>query len=286
MANEVIRFMAKNKDKEKPFFCNWWTYSIHGGPQTTSALQKKYEMKIASLPPEYPQRHPVTAGLVEQWDAAIGKVLDAIDSLGIAGNTVIVLGSDNGGWVWPSGKLGINMSSNAPLRSGKSSIYEGGTRVPLVIIWPGHTSPGSKTDAIITGTDYYPTLLAMIGKNPVHGAAIDGVNQVPALLGKAGTRDVFCYIPFPGRDFNGPGAWVRKGDWKLLIRFDRNDDFSDQLELYDLKNDVGENENLAIKYPQKAHGLEKILRQQLKEYNAVLPVNNPKFDPQARLPQE
>ncbi|MCL4484308.1 MAG: sulfatase [Bacteroidetes bacterium] len=285
MASEVIRFMAKNKDKDKPFFCNWWTYSIHGGPQTTPALQKKYEKKIASLPTDYPQRHPLTAGLVEEWDAAIGKVLNAIDSLGIANNTIIVLGSDNGGWVWPSGKLkDVNMSSNAPLRSGKSSIYEGGTRVPLVIIWPGHVKPGSKTDAIFTGTDFYPTLLAMIDKKPRPGAALDGVNQVPALLGESGSREVICYIPFPGRDYNGPGAWVRKGDWKLLVRFDRNNDFSDKLELFNLKEDVGENNNLASTYPHKAHELEKILREQLKGYKAVLPVKNPKFDPKAEVP--
>jgi len=283
IATEVIRFMAKNKNA--PFFCNWCPYSIHGDPETTQELREKYEKKIASLPVDYPQRHPLTAGLIEQYDAAIGKVLNAINSLGIADNTIIVLGSDNGGWVWPSGIKDLNMSSNAPLRSGKSSIYEGGTRVPLVIIWPGHIKPGSSTNALFTGTDFYPTVLDMIGEKPTPGAAIDGISQVPVLLGKPATREVVCYIPFPGRDYEGPGAWIRKGDWKLLIRFDRNQDFSDKLELYNLKTDVGETENIALKYPKKVKELENKLRTQLKEYKAVLPVKNPKFDSNAKKPR-
>jgi len=246
----------------------------------------KYQQKISTLPSDYHQQHPVTAGLIEQWDTALGKILDVLEQLGIAKRTIVVLYSDNGGWVLPSGEIkDLPMTSNAPLRAGKSSLYEGGTRVPLVIVWPGHVEPGSSSGAIFSGIDLYPTFLAMLGRKPVKGAALDGVNQMPALLGKGAPRkETYCYFPSRGNDNSGPGAWIRKEDWKLLVQFARNKDLSDNLELYYLKNDIGESTNLAEKYPEKTKELHTLLFNHLRDAGAVLPVKNPNYKPGAVNP--
>jgi len=284
MANEAIRFMTENRNET--FYCNVWFYATHGGPQTTPELREKYRKKIETLPADYPQRNPETAGLVELLDRAVGKLMRAVDDLGIADRTIIVFFSDNGGWCWPSGQP-MPMTSNAPLRSGKSSVYEGGTRVPLAFIWPGRTKPGSRTDAIFNSLDSYPTLLAMAGLKPKPGVKLDGINQVPAILDKGAPRDTnFCFVPYPGRDYAGPGAWVRKGDWKLIRFFCGNPDQSDRFELYNLRADIGETKDLAKQQPRILAELSALLEKHFEQTHAVLPIKNPKYDPKAKPPQQ
>ena len=283
MADEAIKFMSANR--EKPFFCNFWMFSPHGGPRTTPELEAKYEKKILSLGPDYPQRNPETAGLIQELDRVVGRLLKAVDEMGLASNTIIIFNSDNGGWSWPSGnRKDVDMTSNSPLRSGKSSLYEGGTRVPLAFIWPGKVKPDSHSDAIFSSVDFYPTILSMLGLHPAR-QKLDGFNQVPALLGKPGPRDTtFCFFPHYDRDQMGPGASVRKGDWKLIMRFCDNNDQSDRYELYNLREDIGETKNLASKNPDHVGELNLLLRQYLKDTGAVLPVRNPKYDPKVKMP--
>ena len=165
MADEAIRFMKAHR--RGPFYCNFWMFSPHGGPQGKPNLVKKYTRKLATLPADYPQRNPDTASLIEEMDRVVGRMMNALEELGIANRTLIVFSSDNGDWSWPSGRLkDVAMTSNLPLRSGKSAIYEGGVRVPLVFVWPGHIRPDTRSDAIFSSVDFYPTLLAALDVAP------------------------------------------------------------------------------------------------------------------------
>lgn len=283
MADEAIRFMKAHR--AEPFFCNFWMFSPHGDPQTTPELGTKYTKKIAGLPADYPQRNPDTAGLHESLDRVVGRLVKALDELNLTKNTIIVFNSDNGGWTGTSGRKDVAMTSNHPLRGGKTSLYEGGIRVPLIVVWPGHVKPGTRSDAVFSSVDFYPTLLDMVGLQPLSGQPLDGVDQLPALLGKGRPRNAtFTFFPHYDRELDSPGAAVRQGDWKLIRRFFDNEDQTDCYELFNLHTDPGEQRNLAVQRPEKVRELDDRLSHYLTESGAVLPVKNPKYDPAARKP--
>ena len=153
MAAEASDFMRRNKDR--PFLLNYWCFSVHAPIEGKPELVEKYRAKGN---PDNPQRNPINGAMVETLDDAVGTLVGTIDELGIADDTVIVFFSDNGGIIHRFDG-GVAVTSNAPLRSGKSSIYEGGVREPLVFVWPGTVEPGSRSDAIVQSIDFYPTLL-------------------------------------------------------------------------------------------------------------------------------
>ena len=146
--------------------------------------------------------------------------------------------------------------------------------------------PGTRNDAIFSSVDFYPTILDLLGLQPAPGQLFDGVSQVPALLGKAAPRETtFTFFPHYDREFDGPGAAVRQGEWKLIRRFFGNDDQTDRYELYNLRTDPGERRDLAIQQPDKLRALHALLSQYLNATGAVLPARNPKYDPKAQKPE-
>src|SRR5204862_7202837 len=161
MAQEAEKFIHENKDR--PFYLNYWAFSVHAPWQAKPALLEKYKRKAD---PKNPQHNPVYAAMVESLDSAVGRVVKALDDNGVADNTIIVFFSDNGGVFWTAGAEkamldagfeNIPLTSNAPLRAGKASVYEGGTREPMIVIWPGRVKPGSSSDAIVQSIDFHPT---------------------------------------------------------------------------------------------------------------------------------
>jgi hypothetical protein len=175
-------------------------------------------------------------------------------------------------------------TSNLPQRSGKASLYDGGTREPCIIVWPGKIAAGSTNDALFQSTDFYPTLLAMCGLRPKDGVKLDGMDQSGMLAGGARVRDrLFCHFPhgsegqaesIPGFK---PGSYVRKEDWKLVRFFADNEDGSDRLELYDLKQDPGESKDVAQSRPEVVKELNGLLDGFLSDTEAVIPVRNPGY---------
>jgi arylsulfatase A-like enzyme len=273
MSEEAIAFLEEHKDEQ--FFLNYWAFSVHGPWQGKAELIEKYKRKAD---PDNPQRTPVYGAMVQSLDEAVGSLLDAVDRLGIAENTIIVFYSDNGGCMYATVD-GIPPTSNLPLRNGKATIYEGGSRVPCAVIWPGKIEPNSSSDALITSTDWYPTLLAMLDIKKPEGLQLDGYNQLPALLGESGPRErVFCHFPhyFP-KPQNIPSIYVREGDWKLIRFFCDNNDQSDRFELYNLKDDIGETKDLSKENLKKVKKLNKLISNYLKETEAVVPVPNPAY---------
>lgn len=281
VADEVVKFIRAHKDE--PFFVNYWCFSVHSPWTAKKELVEKYR-KVAN--PKSPQRNPIYAAMIESMDDAIGRVVKTVDDLGLAERTIFVFFSDNGGVDWHDEQmkaLGLDdpPTNNAPLRAGKASLYEGGTREPCAVVWPGVTKAGATTDAIIQSTDFYPTLLEMIGLKPKADLKFDGVSFVPALKGGKSTREtVFCHHPHLNMnkaDNKSPGSYVRHGDWKLIRRYCGNHDQTDRFELFNLRDDLGEAKNLAASNPEKVKELNALLDGFLKEAHAVVPKPNPAY---------
>ncbi|MBT7255157.1 MAG: sulfatase-like hydrolase/transferase, partial [Planctomycetaceae bacterium] len=175
---------------------------------------------------------------------------------------------------------GLPPTSNAPLRGGKATIYEGGTRVPCAVVWPGRTKAGQTTAALISSTDWYPTLLEMLQIENPTGVQFDGISQVPALLGKTAPRDsVVCFVPnyFPRPD-TIPATYIRRGPWKLIRFHADGDQGDDRFELYNLDTDIGESKNIATANPDLVRQLNDAISTYLRNTEALVPVPNPNFD--------
>jgi arylsulfatase A-like enzyme len=291
MASEAIAFIRANRDR--PFYLNYWAFSVHAPYDAKPKLIEKYRAKAAQLPPGSAQRNPVYGAMVQSLDDNVGRLLDTLDELKIADHTILVFFSDNGGVHWMAGTAeaagandiaGIPITSNAPLRGGKATTYEGGTREPCVIVWPGLTKAAVATDTIIQSTDFFPTFADVLKLNVPAAHKFDGRSFAPALRGAAHDRGpTFCHFPHTTPASGGlASTWVRVGDWKLIRFYCLNDDQTDLLELYNLKDDLGETRNLAAQQPGKAKELNALISGFLTDTEAVAPPRNPAYDPAAK----
>lgn len=285
MSEEAAKYIREHRDG--PFYVNYWAYSVHSPWNARRDYIDYFKPKADA---KNPQHNPLYAAMVRSLDDGVGRLLRAIDDAGVADRTIVVFFSDNGGWAYPpkatdpEGFTDMPATSNLPQRSGKASLYEGGTREPCIVVWPGKVKAGTVNDALFQSTDFYPTLLAMCGLKPRAGLKLDGCDQSGTLLGGASPRDrVFCHFPHgsPNQAVQIPGflpgTYVRKGDWKLVRFYADNDDGSDRLELYDLKNDAGESKDLAAEKPETARELNALISAFLKDTDAVVPVRNPAY---------
>jgi arylsulfatase A-like enzyme len=196
--------------------------------------------------------------VIEELDYHTGRLLDAIDELGLRDNTLVIFTTDNGPWNNMQENLrkrhngAIAWGSSGPLREGKGSTWEGGVRVPCIIRWPGHVPAGRVSKAIFSTLDFMPTFAELAGYEVPKDRIIDGVNQTALLFGKSetGDRDHIYYLC--RNEMHG----VRRGRWKLLLPNRKNyynyvkDRGSNDMELYDLQADIGEKHNLVEKNPQ------------------------------------
>lgn len=263
--------------QSQPFFLNYWMFSVHGPWDAKAALIEKYRAKAD---PKSAQRCPTYAAMIESMDDAIGTLLKTLDRLKLANNTVIVFTADNGGNMY-SEVDGVTVTSNAPLRGGKATLFEGGTRVPAVVVWPGVAVPGSRSQEMIQSEDFYPTFLAGLGLPPVEGQRFDGTNILPALTGKPLTRAaIFQYFPHNPAvpDWLPPAVSVHRGDWKLIRIFHGGEGGAHRHLLFHLKDDLSEQHNLAAQKPELVAELDALISKFLIETQAVVPVMNPNFD--------
>ena len=293
LATEAIKFITAHKDE--PFYLNYWSFSVHAPYDAKKELVEKYRAKAAKLPPGAGQRNPVYGAMVQSLDENIGRLLDALDALKLTDHTIIVFFSDNGGVHWVAGTeesatnfgiASIPITSNAPLRGGKATTYEGGTREPCAIIWPGLTKAGVATDTIIQSLDFFPTFADLLKLKVPATHKFDGQSFAPALRGATHDRGpTFVHFPHNTPASGGlPSTWVRVGDWKLIRFFSLNDDLSDVLELYNLKDDLSEAKNLAAQNPVKVAELNALITGFLNDTEAVVPPRNPDYNPSAKNP--
>ncbi len=184
---------------------------------------------------------------------------------------------------------GTTATSNAPLRGGKATVYEGGIRVPCVISVPGMTAPGSRSDAVIQSTDLSPTVLDCLQVPAPDGAAFDGTSIVPALKGQPLPREaIFTYFPHdpPVPDWVPPSVVVHQGHWKLMRLFFQGEQGAHRYQLFNLDQDLGERNNLAAREPERVKQMDALIERFLVDHKVVLPVPNPAFDPAKYRPEE
>lgn len=252
----------------KPFFLYMSHYAVHT-PITGDErfVQKYYEQGLDSIEARY-------ASMVEGMDKSLGDIMDYLEEKDIADTTIILFMSDNGG-LSAHGRGGELNTHNKPLASGKGSMYEGGIRVPMLVKWPGKTDPGSVSQYPVIIEDFYPTILEMAGIDSLRTIQkIDGESFTSALTGEkeyAGVRPFFWHYPNEwGVDGPGIGAasTVRKGDWKFIYFH-----ASRRMELYNIKEDIGETTNLIENNPEKAKELAKVLSDYLKDVDAQMPID-------------
>lgn len=279
LVEQALRFIRENRNRR--FFVNLWLFSVHAPFQGRQDLVAKYERKAEKMPNSL-QRNPIMGAMIEAMDNCIGMLLKGLEELGLMDDTLIIFTSDNGGNMYDRIGAGLPPTNNAPLRNGKGSLYEGGTRVPLIFVWRGKIKPNTVSDAIVSSIDFYPTILQIAGVKPPENHIVDGVSLLPVLFGtgKLEREAIFCHFPhyIPATD-TVPGVWVRSGDWKLIRFFCDGDDQNDRFELYNLREDIGERNNLAEKHPKLVQKLNMLIERHLRETNSLVPVKNPNYRP-------
>jgi arylsulfatase A-like enzyme len=218
------------------------------------------------------------AGMVEATDQSLGRIRAKLKELGLEKNTIIIFTADNGGMAASNQYRGISQprealdkyfaSSNLPLRGAKGWNYEGGIRVPLIVYWPGKTQPDSRSHAIVTGTDYYPTLLDMLNIPALPDQHRDGKSFVPALKAEDYDRGaVYWHFPhYSNHGFQSPNGAVRFGRYKLIEYYENG-----TVQLFDLENDIGEQNDLAGSHPAVTKKLKKMLQQWRDDVDAKMP---------------
>jgi arylsulfatase A len=262
---EALRFLEQHRDR--PFFLYLPHHAVHTPLMGKTNVVAKYRAKAQA---NAPQRNPVYAALIESLDESVGRILRKLEELRLADDTVIFFTSDNGGLVLN------NITSNLPLRAGKGSPYEGGVRVPLIVKWPGVTQAGSRCDVPVISADFLPTMLEMAGLPGPVGHAVDGASLVPLLRQAGGLNRTALYWHYPHYHPGGatPYSAVREGDWRLIEFFEDS-----RVELYHLKEDIAESNDLAARLPQKRDALLRQLRGWRQRMGAQMPSPNPDYDP-------
>ena len=256
LADEAIAFISEQNSKDKPFFVALWNYTVHWPMEAPDKLVEKYK----NLPVKGYRDHRYAA-MIEAMDIAIGKVLKSLDDLNITEETLVIFTSDNG----PFGGVG----DASPLRADKGHLYEGGIRVPLIVRWPGKVEAGAVEETPVILTDLHPTILAATGLDLNSTIPNDGHNLLPLLKGKEKLKNRAVYWHYPNFAFhrdNRLGSAIREGDHKLIHFYD-----TDSVELYNLKNDISEKNDLSGKMPQLASRLKNKLKVWLKDSGAVMP---------------
>lgn len=276
LTDEAVKFVEANK--EQPFFLYLTHYAVHTPIQAREDLTAKYEAKEKGQH----QKNAKYAAMVESVDDSVGRVLAKVDELGLTDNTVIVFFSDNGGHE--------GATSNHPLRGAKGMLYEGGIREPMIVRWPSVTKAGSQCHEPVIGVDLYPTFLEVAGIETNSDRKLDGESLVPLLQDATVSLNrpaLFWHFPAylqgAGDPAGGPfrttpaGA-IRMGDWKLIEWFETG-----RLELYNIKEDLSEANDLSKQNPEKLQQLLAAMKQWRADVKAPIPTTpNPEYDPVAK----
>ncbi|MBK8035913.1 MAG: sulfatase-like hydrolase/transferase [Verrucomicrobiaceae bacterium] len=287
-AAEAAKFIRESKGG--PFFLNLWCYGVHG-PWGHKEEYTKYF--AAKKDPTGRQGNPIMASMLKSVDECFGRILAELDQNGLTENTIILFYSDNGGnthsnvttegkkaaseaWTKWAGNQPPTM--NTPLREGKGTLYEGGTRVPMMWSWAGKIAPGSTSEAVVGPIDVYPTVIDLLGIAKAEKQVFDGISYAKVLKGEdpLNRTAYFNYHPHAGANRAG-GVWVRSGDFKLLRWFGNPSTH----ELYNLKDDLSESKDLATAMPDKVKELDALIDTFLKDTGATFPRPNPAYKPVA-----
>jgi arylsulfatase A-like enzyme len=275
ITDEAIRFMEQHKDR--PFLLYLSYYDVHIPLQAKKELVARYEAKAkkqggkgerfaaeGDKKDRLVQDHAVYAAMMETLDTNVGRLMKRLEELGLAEDTVVIFTSDNGGLSTSEGLP----TSNRPLRAGKGWLYEGGVRVPFIIRWPGHTKRGGTSDVPVISTDFAPTMIEMARLKPLPKQHVDGVSLVPLLEGRGrpAPRELYWHYPHYSNQGGRPSGSVRSGDLVLIEHFEDG-----RLELYNVRQDVGQRNDLSKTMPERAAELHRMLRDWRQSVGAKMP---------------
>lgn len=269
-ALETCRFIEEHRDV--PFFVYLAHYAVHTPLQGKREKVARYRERIARTQPRH--RNPRYAAMIESVDEALGAILKKLDRTRLADRTLVILTGDNGGR--------IGSTTNAPLRAGKGSAYEGGVRVPLLVRWPGVARAGAVCDEPVITNDLFPTILeaAGIADDPRGEARVDGSSIVGLLRGEEPSEarpPLFWHYPHYHPGGATPYGAVRAGRYRLVEFYEDM-----RVELYDLAADPGERHDLAAADPERAAELRALLHAWRERVGAQMPAPNPRYDPRER----
>ena len=294
LTDEALAFIEAHSDE--PFYLNLWQYGVHG----PWGHKEEYTARFAKkTDPRGQQRNPIMASMLKSVDDSLGRVLDKLDELELTDDTLFIFFSDNGGnthsnlpddpkmtsikpghpkydfvvdwkkWAWPEAP-----TNNAPLREGKGRIYEGGQRVPLMVRWPGKIEPDTIDHTLVGAIDLYPTVLDALDLEKPAGHTVDGLSFLPVLTQTGDLERDALFTWFPHLV---PAVSVRQGDWKLIHRFEPHPKYPAVRELYNLKDDIGETNDLAEEMPEKVKQLDALIDRFIEETGALEPKPNPGY---------
>ncbi|MEJ6951434.1 sulfatase [Natronospora cellulosivora (SeqCode)] len=294
LTTEAINLIKKND--EKPFFLNLDYYTVHTPIQAKEEYIAMYKEKACKMgldkvktfeegelfPCEHKknkrvkrrlvQSNPVYAAMIHSLDENIGRLLAALEECGELDNTAIFFTSDNGGLATAEG----SPTSNAPLNEGKGWMYEGGTREPLLVRWPGVVEAGSSCEVPVSSPDFYPTFLEIAGLPLIPEQHEDGLSIMPLLKGgdKLDREAIYWHYPHYGNQGGTPGSSIRMGDYKLIEFFEDG-----KVELYNLRKDIGEKNDIAEQEIEMVNKMKAMLAEWRESIEAKIPEENSDFEP-------
>jgi arylsulfatase A-like enzyme len=294
LAQEAAAFIEQSAGQ--PFFLNLWHFALHGPWDHKPEYTREFAQRTD---PRGEQSNPIMASMLRSVDESLGVVRATLDALGLTDDTILIVSSDHGGNVrsnlpgywramgqderrredWLRWADGLPPTSNAPLRDGKGSLYEGGVRVPLIWSSPGTIAGAGRSSEVVSSIDLYPTLLDLLGLPAPAGHDFDGISFARVLHDPAAAIERDCIFNFQPSDKAAlhPAASVRRGRWKLIRWF--TPDSTPQLELYDLDADLGERDDRAAEQPQLARELDALIDGFMADTGAVIPIPNPAYVP-------
>lgn len=284
LTNESMQFLDQHGSE--PFLLYLSFYTVHTPIQACKRHLAKFEAKAAALPElsqeHIPEHEGATrlrqdradyASMVSALDENVGRLLDKLEEMNLGQNTVVIFTSDNGGLSTLAERRNPPTSVK-PLRAGKGWCYEGGIRVPLIVRAPGVTKPGSRSETPVVSMDFFPTMLELAGLGLMPDKHADGESLVPLLTGSGGLERTSLYWHYP--HYHGstwtPGAAIRSGDYKLIEFYDY-----EKVELYNLRDDLGEQQELSAHLPEIKEKLLKELHDWQKRMGAKMPTINPNY---------
>lgn len=274
-AREAVKFLREAHEDGRPFFLQLATYAVHVPIMSKKAVRQKYQEKLNAMRArnqdpnqekiKITHKDPNYAALIESLDTEVGVVLQTLEELGVAKNTIVIFTSDNGGF--------LGATNNLPLREGKGSPFEGGVRVPLVVYYPGLATNGKTCDTPFTSYDFVPTLMDFVGAplsaEEMQAQSLDGTDVMPVLRGDVSSLPRTLYWHFPHyRNQWAPHSIIRDGDWKL-IRWYTPD--GHQFDLFNLREDPYEQRDLSSEQAELVQRLDAQLGAWLEQTGARLP---------------
>ncbi len=268
LTEEALAFMETNRNR--PFFLYLAHYAVHIPLAAKPELVEKYE---GQAPAGSSQTNAIYAAMIDSVDQSVGRILARLEDWNLADRTVVIFMSDNGGLSVKEGPH-TPATSNAPLRAGKGYLYEGGIREPWIVSWPGVIRPGSVCRTPVSSIDFYPTILALAGLVPERELLLDGQSLLPLLreTGPLEREALYWHYPHYSNQGGKPGGAIRTGDFKLIQFYEDG-----HLELYNLKDDIGEHHDLAAAQPDRARAMASKLDAWRRSTGAQMMLPNPDY---------